>query len=67
MIFAGVPPTIQLEGTFFVTTELGAIVTLSPILTSPIIIEPEQRYTWFPILGPLPLTVFSLLTYLHQF
>ena len=40
IILAGIPETTQLSGTSFTTTELAAMVTLSPMITGPIIVTP---------------------------
>lgn len=37
MIFAGLPATIQLEGTSPITTEPAPIITLEPMVMLPII------------------------------
>lgn len=45
------PPTITFDGIFFCTTELGAIITLSPIKIFPTILTPGPIHTLLPIVG----------------
>ena len=51
IITEGTPPTTVLDGIFLVTTELDAIVTLSPIVSPPNIFAPLPIKTLFPITG----------------
>ena len=51
---AGLPPTIELDSTSSTTTELAAIITLSPIVTPPIIAAPEPILTLEPSTGNFP-------------
>ena len=51
MIFAGMPPTIIFFGILLFTTALGAITTLSSIISGPCNIAPGPIQTLFPILG----------------
>ena len=51
MIRAGLPATMQLSGTDFVTTEPAPIITLLPIVMSPITIAPTPIDTLSPIVA----------------
>ena len=51
MIFAGLPATIQLEGTSPITTEPAPIITLEPMVMSPIIQTLAPIWTLFPMQG----------------
>lgn len=50
-IVAGIPDTTEYGGTSFTTTELGATIELSPIVTFPITLHPVANSTLFPIHG----------------
>ena len=51
--FAGTPPTIQLSGTSFTTTALGATNTLLPIVILPNALAPGPNPTLSPNVGRL--------------
>ena len=51
MIFAGIPATIALLGTWSMTTALAPTVTLLPITIGPKIFAPVAIYTSSPITG----------------
>lgn len=51
MIFAGLPATIQLEGTSPITTEPAPIITLEPMVMLPIIQTLAPIWTLFPMVG----------------
>lgn len=51
MIFAGLPATIQLEGTSPITTEPAPIITLEPMVMLPIIQTLAPIWTLFPMQG----------------
>ncbi len=63
---AGLPTTIQLRGTDFVTTEFAPIITLSPISILPITTAPVQIDTLLPITGFKPPGFFlPIVTFCH--
>lgn len=49
-VFAGIPPAITFDGIFFVTTELFAMMLLSPISTPFSIFTLDPIQTFFPII-----------------
>ena len=51
IICAGTPLTTLLAGTSFITTELGATITLSPIVILPMAFEPIEKFTLLPMQG----------------
>lgn len=56
------PDTTALSGTFFTTTEFGATITLSPIVTPPIILQPIVKSTLLPIIAKPPLLLLPTIT-----
>lgn len=56
------PDTTELLGTSFTTTELGATITLSPIVTPPIILLPMVISTLLPIIAIPPLLLLPTIT-----
>ena len=52
-ILPGTPTTVQFGGTSFKTTEDAPTILLSPIVTSPIILAPEEIITLFCRVGCL--------------
>lgn len=56
------PDTTALSGTSFTTTELGATITLLPMVTPPIILLPMVMSTLFPIIAIPPLLLFPIIT-----
>lgn len=61
MILAGIPTTTAPSGTSCVTTAFAPIITLFSTWTPPIIFEPAQITTLFPILG-IPLVPRPIVT-----
>jgi len=59
--FAGLPATITLSGTSFVTTEFAATIEFSPIVTpaKTVTFAPSQTFLFiciFPVISPLLFT-----------